>query len=558
MMGHMNPSQHDTPTKIVFATAARKRLLKGIRRAAEAVGCTLGPKGRTVLIQRPGQTPLVTKDGVTVSRSIRLKDPVERMGAELIREAASQTNDTAGDGTTTATVLTAALIEEGLKLVEAGCSAREVCSGIERGALLVADMLVSGAKKVVTAAEIAQAATVSANGDGDVGQLIAGAMERVGRDGIITVEDAKGMSTTVEVAEGMRFDRGYLSPYFVTDAERMRAAYDNALVLVTDRKLGGLKDLIPVLELCARSQRALLIIADDVEGEALQGLVLNKIKGTVSTVAVKAPGYGQHRSELLGDICALTGATLASASTGVALDKLTLQELGQCKKAAVDARSTTIVATTAAKAATDARVAELRAQLEDVTLGEDDRARLKSRIARLASGVAVVRVGGATEVEMVERKFRIEDALNATRAAVEEGIVPGGGSALYACSQALASYGFDNDGSEHDLTRDEHAGANALARACQAPMRRIIENAGADFGHVANELQHRRLLAGNEALGYNAATGTYEDLVVAGVIDPVKVSRTALKNAVSVAVTFLSLDAVIFEEDDRPAVQAEE
>lgn len=554
MMGHMNPSQHDVPTKIVFAAQARKRLLKGVRRAAAAVGCTLGPKGRTVLIQRPGQTPLVTKDGVTVSRSIRLKDPVERMGADLIREAASQTNDTAGDGTTTATVLTAALIEEGLKLVEAGCSARAVCTGIERGSRLVADMLVGGAKKVITAAEIAQVATVSANGDSDVGQLIAGAMERVGRDGIITVEDAKGMSTTVDVAEGMRFDRGYLSPYFVTDAERMRAAYDDALVLVTDRKLGGLKELIPVLERVAQVKRALLIIADDVEGEALQGLVLNKIKGTISTVAVKAPGYGPHRSEMLADICALTGATLCSASTGIALDKLTLAELGQCKKASVDARSTTVVATASTKAAIDARVAELRVQLEDVTLSDDDRARLKSRIARLASGVAIVRVGGATEVEMVERKFRVEDALNATRAAVEEGIVPGGGTALYACGVALGAAAGPPE------PRDEAAGMMALALACRSPMRRIVENAGEDFGKVANELTHRQMLSGlaESTVGYNAATERYEDLVVAGVIDPVKVTRTALKNAVSVAVTFLSLDAVIFEEDDRPAAQAEE
>lgn len=551
----MNPSRLDSPTVIVFASEARKRLLRGIRKASAVVGCTLGPKGRTVLIQKPGQTPIVSKDGVTVSRSIRLKDPVERMGADLIREAASQTNDTAGDGTTTATVLTSALIEEGLRLVEAGCASREVCSGIDRATRLVVDMLSDGAKRVVTAEEVAHAATVSANGDAELGALIAGAMERVGRDGIITVEDAKGMSTTVEIAEGMQFDRGYLSPYFVTDAERMKAAYEGAFVLVTDRKVSSLKDLIPIMEQVVRSQRPMLVIADDVEGDALQGLVLNKVKGAINTVAVKAPGFGQHRSELLGDICVLTGATLVSATTGTSFDKLTLQELGQCKKVTVDARSTTLVASGTTKAAIDARIADLRAQLEDVTLGDDDKSRLRSRIARLAAGVAVVRVGGATEVEMCERKFRIEDALNATRAAVEEGIVPGGGTALYACGQALAQHDFDG----LSLTRDEQAGVDAMARACAAPMRRIVENAGADFGHVTNELRHQRLLTGNELLGYNAATGQYHDLAAAGVVDPLKVTRTALKNAASVAVTFLSLDAVIFEEEnDRPATQAEE
>lgn len=533
-------------TTIIFASKARKRLLKGIRKAAAVVGCTLGPKGKTVLIQNPGQMPIVSKDGVTVSRSIRLADPVERMGADLIREAASQTNDTAGDGTTTATVLTAALIEEGLRLVEAGLPAREVCAGIERGARIVDDALTRGAKVLITDGEIEQAATVSANGDAELGRLIAGAMSRVGRDGIITVEDAKGTTTTVEIAEGMRFDRGYLSPYFVTDQERMRVVMDGAQVLVTDRKLVSLKELIPILEQVARAQRALLIIADDVEGDALQGLVLNKVKGVINAVAVKAPGFGPHRGELLGDVCALTGATLVSAATGLTLDRVTSQELGGCKRVVVDARSTTIVANASTKPAVDARVAELRTQLEDVTLSTEDRDRLRGRIARLAAGAAVVRVGGATEIEMCERKFRVEDALNATKAAVEEGIVPGGGSALYACGRALLETQEDEN-----TSRDEVAGVEALARACFAPMRKIVENAGQDFGRVANELTHRGLMSVDQVLGYNAATGQYEDLTVAGIVDPCKVTRTALKNAVSVAVTFLSLDAVIFEDRDE-------
>lgn len=548
----MNGFQNAEPsTQIIFSADARKQLFAGLKIAAEAVGCTLGPKGKTVLIQRQGQSPLVTKDGVTVSRSIRLKDPIKRMGAELIREAASQTNEVAGDGTTTATVLTAALVENGLKLVEAGYSPLLVCRGIEHAARDVESMLVKGAKKIVTSEEIAQVGTISANGDFSIGELIAQAMEKVGRDGIITVEDAKGMSTTMDVAEGMQFDRGYLSPYFVTDAERMRAVYENAFVLVTDKKISSLKDLVPILEQVMRQQKPLLIIAEDVEGEAMTGLVVNRVKAQLPVVAIKAPGYGQHRTELLNDICVLTGATLVSAATGISLEKVQLKELGQCKKFVTDAKTTTVVGTGSTKGAVDKHAAELRAQLEDVTLAEDEKNKLRTRVAKLASGVAVVRVGGATEVEMVERKYRIEDALNATRAAAEEGIVPGGGSALYACSKELLKGGPE----DQFRSREEIAGVEALARACQAPLRKIISNTGESADGVLAELEHLHVPESRRVkgeipvqLGYNAATGKYENLVSAGVIDPVKVTRSALKHAVSVATTFLSLDAVVYDE----------
>ena len=545
----MNAFQNgESTTQIVFAGEARKQLSAGLKIAAEAVACTLGPKGKTVLIQRPNQSPLVTKDGVTVSRSIRLKDPVKRMGADLIREAASQTNETAGDGTTTATVLTAALVEGGLKLVEAGYSPLMVCKGIEKCAKAVADMLVSGAKKIVTSAEIAQVGTISANGDATIGALIAQAMDKVGRDGIITVEDAKGMTTTMDVAEGMQFDRGYLSPYFVTDPERMRAVYENSFVLVTDKKLSALKDLVPLLEQVMRAQKGLLIIAEDVEGEAMTALVINRVKGNLPVVAIKAPGYGQHRTELLNDICALTGATLASSATGVSIDKMTLAQLGQCKKFVTDAKTTTIVGTGSTKEAVEQHVAQLRSQLEDVTLSDEEKTKLRTRVAKLASGVAVIRVGGATEVEMVERKYRVEDALNATKAAAEEGIVPGGGMALYTCSALLKDSVFIAS-EDHD----EAAGVDVVLKACQSPIRRIIANAGQSASGVLKELEHRNAAkdADSADIGYNAATGAYENLVKAGVIDPVKVTRTALKNAVSVAITFLTLDAVVYEEQTK-------
>jgi len=524
-------TQSSNTTKIVFAAEARKQLFAGMSIAAEAVGATLGPKGKTVLIQQENGSPIVTKDGVTVSKSIRLKDPIERMGAELIREAASQTNDVAGDGTTTSTVLTHALIKEGLKLLEAGYSAKELCEGIEKAHDIVAGNLIASAKQLTTWVEIAQVGTISANGDEAIGKLIADAMEKVGKDGIITVEDAKGMSTTLSIAEGMQFERGYLSPYFVTNPERMNAVYQDAVVLVTDKKLSNLRDLVPVLEYVMQQHSPLLIIAEDVDGDALQGLVLNRVKSNLPIVAIKAPGYGQHKTDILNDICTLTGATLVSSATGTSLDKAH-QCLGKIKKFIVDAKLTTIVGTGTTKESIDKHVEELRIQLQDITLSTEEIQKLKVRIARLANGVAIIRVGGATEVEMVERKYRIEDALNATKAAADEGIVPGGGMALM---NAIKNCKFDDQDTQRAI------GMSIVVEACKAPLRRIVQNSGLSADVVFNEL-------GKCNLGYNAATGKYVDLIADGIVDPVKVTRFALKNAVSVATTFLSLDAVVYND----------
>lgn len=523
-------------TNVIFKNEARRQLFSGMELAAEAVTTTLGPKGKTVLIQKKGEAPIVTKDGVTVSKSINLKDPVKRMGAELIREAASQTNEVAGDGTTTATVLTYAMVKEGLKLLEAGYSAKEMCRGLERARVVADDLLRSQAKKLSTSEEIAQVGTISANGDRKIGELIATAMEKVGRDGIITVEDAKGMSTTLDVVEGMQFERGYLSPYFVTNSERMNVSYQDAKVLLTDKKVSNLREIVPILEKVMQSRQPLIIIAEDVEGEALQGLVLNRVNANLPVVAVKAPGYGQHRHDLMADISTLTGAKLVSASTGLKLESLTLNDLGSLKKIVVDAKSTTLVGTGVTRPAVDDHVSNLRAQLEDVTLTVDEVTKLKVRIAKLASGVAVIKVGGATEVEMIERKYRIEDALNATRAAADEGIVPGGGMALAGIANVLKS-------KLEDLQGDESIGASILLKACHAPIRKIVENAGGSPDVILKEI-------GSNSLGYNAATGEFVNLIDAGVIDPVKVTRTALKNAASVATTFLTLDAVIFDEEE--------
>lgn len=532
-------------TKIILAAQARKQLWEGLGLAAEVIGCTLGPKGKTVLIQQPqGHAPVATKDGVTCAKAIRLSDPVQQMGAQLVCEAATQTNDEAGDGTTTASVLTAAMVKEGLKLVEADYDAVSLCRGIEAATALVIDELKRSAQTISTSAEIAQVGTISANGDKEIGDLIAQAMQRVGKDGVIAIEDAKGMATTLDVVDGMQIDRGYISPYFVTDNERMRAAYEGAFVLVTDKKLSSFKDIVPLLEHLVKLQKALLIVADDFEGEAMTGLVVNRVKNNLPIVAIKAPGYGQHRAEMLQDMCRLTGATLVSASTGTSLDKVQGSMLGQCKKFVTDARSTTIVGLGSTKQAVERHVEELRSQMQDVTLAAEDKERLRTRIARLAAGVAVIRVGGATEVEMVEKKYRIEDALNATRAATEEGIVPGGGMALFAAAanarEAALKHPVDPT---MPLDPNEVAGAQIVFKACMAPLQRIVSNAGKSPDVVSAAVQ------GLDARsGYNAATDEYCDLIAAGVIDPVKVTRTALKNAASVAVTFLSINAVVCDE----------
>ena len=526
-------------TKVVFSDDARKILFKGLETVAEAVSCTLGPKGKTVLIQQEGESPIVTKDGVTVSKSINLKSPIERMGAQLIREAASQTNDTAGDGTTTSTVLTHAMVKEGLKLLTAGYSAKELCEGIESGTNVVLGLLKDSAKQLTTSEEIAQIATISANGDKVIGDLIAEAMDKVGHNGIITVEDAKGMNTSLDLVEGMQIDRGYLSPYFVTNSEKMHAAYADAKILLIENKLTTMRDLIPLLEKVIQARTPLLIVAEEVEGEALQGLVVNKLNANLPVVAIKSPGYGQHKEELLRDIAVLTGGKVVSATTGVKLSDMKLSDLGSLKKVVVDAKSTTLVAQPVTKEAVEKHVSELKTQMQDITLTPDELTKLRVRIAKLASGVALIKVGGATEQEMTERKYRIEDALHATRAAVEEGIVPGGGMALFDVWTSLV----ENAGSS-----DIPPGERIVLEACLAPIKRISENAGQSKDVILNEL--KRAKVGDKTLGYNAATGDYVNMVQQGVIDPVKVTRTAFKNAASVAMTFLSLDAVIVEEQE--------
>lgn len=539
-IGSMNGfNDTSTTTNVLFSSDARKKLAVGLKVAAEAVSCTLGPRGRTVLIQKnPGDAPMVTKDGYTVSKSIVLKDPIERMGAQLILEAAGRTNEVAGDGTTTATVLTIAMVNEGMKLVEAGYSPQLVCLGIEEATAEIVASLALVAKKLTTSDEVAQVGTISANGDATIGKLIASAMEKVGRDGIITVEDAKGMATTLEIVEGMMFERGYISPYFVTNTDRMVATYRDAAILVTDKKLSSIKELIPVLEACVKMQKPLLIIAEDVEGDALQGLVLNRARAQLQVVAIKAPGFGQHRNELLNDICVLTNATLVSSATGKKIEDVRFEDLGRCKKIVVDAKNTTLVGSgdSKEKEALEKHVNDLREQMTDVSLSSEDAMKLKQRVAKLAAGVAIIKVGGTTEVEMTERKHRVEDALNATKAATEEGIVPGGGMALLVAAETLGLEATSG-------SRDHQAGFDVVYKACFAPIRRIVKNAGGS-GEVVIDTLKKDLTK-----GYNAATERYVDLVSEGVIDPVKVTRTALQNAASVAITFLSLDAVICNDE---------
>lgn len=520
-------------TKIVFGNEARHQLFKGLEFAAQAVGCTLGPKGKTVIISQADRQPIVTKDGVTVSKAISFKDPMMRMGAELIKEAASQTNDTAGDGTTTATILTHALVKEGLRLLDAGYDATLLKQGIEVAVTNVIEALRSSAKMLTTVEEIAQVATVSANGDKTIGELIASAMSKVGHEGIITVEDAKGIATTLNVVEGMQFERGYLSPYFVNNTEKMHSLHNDCKVLVTDKKISTMKELVPLLEKIVQTRTSLLIIADEVDGEALHTLVTNRVRGDLPVVAIKAPGYGLTRDAILNDLCILTGANLVSSKTGLSIDKMTLQDLGTLKKVVVDAKSTTLVTDGRTEQRVKEHLNDIRAQLEDITLTSDELTMLKMRVAKLSGGVAVIRVGGSTEIEMIERKHRIEDALNATRAATEEGIVSGGGTALLDVVETMVNKFKEN--------LNQREGFEAVLKACRAPFERIVTNGGKNPEVVANEM--RRLKK-----GYNAATGEYVDLMSDGIIDPVKVTRTAIENAASVANVFLSLDAAVIED----------
>jgi len=530
-------------TRVIFGTEAREKLYAGLKIAADAVSCTMGPSGNCVIVQRDGQVPLVTKDGVTVSKSINLKDPVARMGAELIKEAASRTNDVAGDGTTTATVLTHAMVQEGLKLLTAGYDAKDLKVGVEKATALIVAALKESAKQIQDQAEIAQIGTISANGDTEIGDLLASAMERVGRDGIITVEDAKGMSTSLDIVDGMQFERGFLSPYFVTNPEKMNCVYENACILLTDKKLSTLNDLIPMLEEVRRANRPLIIVADDVDQQALQLLIVNKLQNNFPIVAIKAPGMGAIRDEVLADIAVMAGATVVSNVTGVGLKDVKLAQLGNLKKVTVDAKATTLVGDGKTAADVVARAALLRTQMEDVSLSADEREVFRLRIAKLSSGVAVIKVGGMTELEITEKKFRIEDALNATRAAVEEGIVPGGGMALINAMNHV----------QKNQTGTFGAGASIVFKACEAPLRKIVSNAGFSPEVVLATLERIGMLGSDDPTGFNAATGDYVDLVAAGVIDPVKVTRTALENASSVAVTFLSLDAVVVEETTEKA-----
>jgi chaperonin GroEL len=526
--------------EIVYTETARNLILEGVNALANAVKVTLGPKGRNVVIEKSFGSPTITKDGVTVAKEIELEDKFQNMGAQMVREVASKTSDVAGDGTTTATVLAQAIYREGSKLVAAGHNPMEIKRGIDQAVAAIVENLKTQAKQTKDPKEIAQVGTISANGDTTIGKLLAEAMEKVGKEGVITVEEAKSSETTLDVVEGMQFDRGYLSPYFVTDSERMEVAFDDAYILISEKKISNMKDLLPVLEAIARSQKPLLIIAEDIEGEALATLVVNKLRGTLSAAAVKAPGFGDRRKEMLKDIATLTGGQVISEELGLKLDNVTISDLGRAKRIVVDKDNTTIVDGAGAKDKITARQGEIRAQIENTT-SDYDREKLQERLAKLVGGVAVVKVGAATETEMKEKKARVEDALNATRAAVEEGVVPGGGVALIRAQKALDSL---------KLSDEQRFGISIIRRSIEEPLRQIVANAGEEGSIVVNKVRE-----GSGNFGYNAATGEYGDMLAAGVIDPVKVVRTALQNAASVASLMLTTECLIAErpKDDKPA-----
>jgi len=521
-----------TAKEIVFDTNARRYIANGLDILANAVKVTLGPRGRNVVIEKSWGAPTITKDGVTVAKEIELENRFENMGAQMVKEVASKTSDVAGDGTTTATVLAQAIYTEGAKLVTAGANPMDIKRGIDTAVAAVVAELVRLSKPTRGKAEIAQVGIVSANGDETIGTLIADAMEKVGKEGVITVEEAKTMETTLEVVEGMQFDRGYLSPYFVTDAERMEAVLVDAYVLIHERRLSSMRELLPLLEQVAKQGKPLMIIAEDVDGEALATLVVNKLRGTLAVCVVKAPGFGDRRKAILQDIAALTGGQAVTEDLGLKLENLSLTDLGRAKRISVDKDNTTIIEGAGKKEDIEGRVKMLRREIEDTT-SEYDRDKLQERLAKLVGGVAVIKVGAATEVELKEKKARVEDAMHATRAAVEEGIVPGGGVALLRCVEALDTLKFDDD---------RRYGVNIIRRAIEAPLRQIAENCGAEGAVVVN-----RVREGKGAFGYNAASGVYEDLVAAGVIDPTKVVRVALQNAASVAALMLTTEALIAE-----------
>jgi chaperonin GroEL len=521
-----------------FSEEARTAILNGVNILADAVKVTLGPKGRNVVIEKSFGAPNVTKDGVTVAKEIELSDKFENMGAQMVREVASKTNDDAGDGTTTATVLAQAIYREGAKMVAAGHNPMELKRGIDKAVIAVVDELKKIAKPIKDHKEVAQVGSISANNDPEIGKLIAEAMEKVGKEGVITVEEAKSSDTTLDVVEGMQFDRGYISPYFVTNPEKMEAALDSPYILIYDKKISSMKDLLPVLEKVVQRSKPLVIICEEVEGEALATLVVNKLRGTLNVAAVKAPGFGDRRKEMLQDIAVLTGGKVISEEMGHKLEGARLEDLGTAKKITIDKDNTTIVDGAGKKADVEARVKQIRAQIEETT-SDYDREKLQERLAKLHGGVAVINVGAATEVEMKEKKARVEDALNATRAAVEEGIVPGGGTALLRASRVLVEMKATN--------AEQQAGLNIVRRALEEPLRQIAGNAGHEGSIVVDKV----VTNSAPAWGFNALTEKYEDLLAAGVIDPAKVSRCALQNAASVASLMLTTETMIAEKPKK-------
>lgn len=528
--------------EIQFSDSARNALYEGVRKLSDAVKVTMGPRGRNVLIQKSFGAPSITKDGVSVAKEIELADTIENMGAQLVKEVASKTADEAGDGTTTATVLAHSIFKEGLRNITAGANPIEVKRGMDKAAEAIIAELKGIAKEVKDKKEIAQVATISANSDAKIGELIAEAMEKVGKDGVITVEEAKGIQDELEVVEGMQFDRGYLSPYFVTNAEKMEAVLDNPYILLYDKKISNLKDLLPVLEQIQKTGKPLLIIAEDIEGEALSTLVINKLRGVLNISAVKAPGFGDRRKAMLEDIAILTGGEVITEELGRTLESATLDDLGQASSIVIDKDNTTIVSGAGSKEKIDARVAQIKAQIAETT-SDYDKEKLQERLAKLSGGVAVIKVGAATETEMKEKKDRVDDALSATKAAVEEGIVIGGGAALLLANSKVSL----------ELEGDEKIGAEIVSRALMAPMKQIAENAGFDAGVVVNNV----VKEDSDNYGFNAATGEYVDMFEAGIIDPVKVERIALQNAVSVASLLLTTEATISDiKEDKPAAPA--
>ncbi|OGP14136.1 MAG: chaperonin GroL [Deltaproteobacteria bacterium RIFCSPLOWO2_02_FULL_50_16] len=523
--------------EIIYDRDAREAILNGVNALANAVKVTLGPKGRNVVLDKSFGSPTVTKDGVTVAKEIELENKFENMGAQMVKEVASKTSDVAGDGTTTATVLAQAIFREGSKMVAAGHNPMLIKGGIEKAVNAVVDYLKSISKNVKDQKEIAQVGSISANNDETIGNIIADAMEKVGKEGVITVEEAKGMETTLEVVEGMQFDRGYLSPYFVTDPERMECVLENPYILIHEKKISNMKDLVPLLEAIARSGRPLLIIAEDIEGEALATLVVNKLRGTLQCCSVKAPGFGDRRKAMLEDIAILTDGKMIAEELGLQLEKVQLSDLGRAKRVNIDKENTTIVDGEGKKSAIEGRVKQIRAQIEETT-SDYDREKLEERLAKIHGGVAVINVGAATETEMKEKKARVEDALHATRAAVEEGIVAGGGVALLRSIAALDKLKLDNE--------EEEVGANIIRRSIQEPLRQIANNAGKEGAVIVNTV-----LEGKDAYGYNARTDKFEDLLKAGILDPAKVVRCALQNASSVASLMLTTEAMVADKPEE-------